>query len=161
MPEGIGLRADRFPDLLQRTRLPHDCGASAPGQSLRGAAGSPTPEPTTSPVSPDTAGAFRGAVSNRLRMFSSENACATFGLHQVRPRASFRSDHQVTVASVGLPIEGAPLRRNVLPHRRKPIGSPAPHRLRPRGPLFQDRGLLSKDPGMQLPGGVLSLLNLA
>lgn len=115
MPEGISLRADRFPDLLQRTRPPSGCGASAPGKSLRGPAGSPTSEPTTSPVSPDTAGAFRGAVSNCLQMFSSENACATFGLHQVRPRASFRSGYQVTVVSIGLPIESAPPRRNARP----------------------------------------------
>jgi len=112
LPEGISLRADRFPDLLQRTRPPLDCGASAPGQSLRGPTGSPTQEPTTSPVSPDTAGASRGAVSNCLRMFSSENACAAFGLHQVRFRASSRSGHQVTVVSIGLPIESVPPRRN-------------------------------------------------
>jgi len=118
LPEGVGLRADPFPGLLQRTSL-LDCGASAPGQSLRGPAGSPKPEPTTSPVSSDTAGALRGAVSNCLQMFSSENACATFGLHQVRPRASFRFGHQVTVASIGLPIEGGPLRRNAIPAPEK------------------------------------------
>lgn len=115
MPEGVGLRADRFPGLLQRARLPYDCGASAPGQSLRGPAGSPTSESTTSPVSPDTAGAFRGAVSNRLQTFSSENICAALGSHQFRPRAGFRFGYQVTVASIGLPIEGGPLRRNALP----------------------------------------------
>jgi hypothetical protein len=81
-----------IPGPTSENPLPYDCGASAPGSSLRGTAGSPTPEPTTSPVSPDAVGAPRGTVPDRLQRFSPENPHATFGLHRVRPRASFRFD---------------------------------------------------------------------
>jgi len=86
-----------------------DRGASAPGQPFRGQAGSPSPEPTTSLVSSDAKGALRGAASDRLQTFSSESTCVAFGLHRFHPRVSFRSERQVTVVSIGLPIEGAPL----------------------------------------------------
>lgn len=104
---------------------------------------------------------FGARLSDRLQTFSSENACATFGLHQVRLRAGFRFDCQVTVVSIGLPIEGAPLTGNVHPAPEKANRKSGTAPASAERPLFQDRGLLSKDSGMQLPGGALSLLNLA
>jgi hypothetical protein len=85
----------------------------------------------------------------------------TLGSHQVRSRAGFRSDYQVTVVSIGLPTESEPLRRNVLPALEKANRKPGTAPASAARPSVPGQRTSLEIPGVQLPGGVLSLLNLA